>query len=66
MSIRKLFKPKYRIVKDLYRGYEVQIKRFFFPIWVQAGFSNTFSTIEDAERFAINHANRLVKHLGRL
>ena len=33
-----LFKDCYRIVNDSYRGYEVQVKRWFFPFfWIEKG-----------------------------
>ena len=47
-----MFKTKYRIVRDNYAGYEVQIKRWYFPFWVQKGYVNTFSTIERARSYA--------------
>lgn len=54
---------KYRIVKDNYSGYEVQIKRWWFPIWLQVGLSNTHRTIEDAEAFVEGSCSRAVKYL---
>ena len=41
---------KYRIVYDQYAGYEVQVRRWWFPIWLQAG-CNTHMSIEAAHRF---------------
>jgi len=33
-----LFKDKYRIVRDNYCGYEVQVKKWWFPFcWFQCG-----------------------------
>ena len=32
---------QYRIVRDTYNGYEVQVRRWWFPVWVQLGFCNT-------------------------
>ena len=43
---------KIRIVTDEYSGYEVQVWRWWFPIWMQHGFTNTHSTVERAERYA--------------
>lgn len=57
---------KYRIVTDGYAGYEVQIWRWWFPFWVQLGFTNTHSTIERAERYARGNARTVVKYLGDL
>lgn len=57
---------KYRIVTDLYNGFEVQIRRWWFPVWVQAGGPNTHGTLEKAEEYATNHANGgCVKYLGK-
>lgn len=47
-------KTCYRIVTDEYAGYEVQIKRWWMPIWFQKwkyGGVNTFRTIEDAQKW---------------
>lgn len=42
---------KYRIVTDLYGGYEVQFKVWYLPFWRQLNFSNTHSSIADAEKY---------------
>lgn len=60
-----MFKNKYRIVTDLYSGYEVQFRRWYFPFWVQCGTGrrkcvNTHSTIEQAEAFALAHSKHHV------
>lgn len=58
---------KYRIVTDSYLGYEVQVWRWWLPVWVQAGFSNTHSTIDRAKQFAERHAKgRMVEYLGTI
>lgn len=59
-------KTYYRIVPDHWLGFEVQIWRWWFPIWVQANFSNTHSTEEKAEAWAKKHAAGLAKNLGVL
>lgn len=59
-------KNEYRIVTDGYLGFEVQIRRWWFPVWLEVGVSNTYSTAESAERFAEGHADKVVKYLGRL
>ena len=62
-------KPEYRVVRDNYNGYEVQIRRWWhWPFWWQAAGSNTHSSVEAAETFAEGHARARgpVKHLGRL
>ena len=45
---------RFRIVKDNYSGYEAQIWRVWWPFWTQMGFTNTHTTIEDAERYIRN------------
>jgi hypothetical protein len=57
---------EYRIVTDAFCGFEVQIRSWWWPFWVEADFCNTFSTIEAAERFAEHHARGCVKYLGTL
>lgn len=65
-----MHKNRYRIVTDSYLGFEVQIKRWWFPFWVQCGgFTgcNTHMSIEAAEAYARRHAdNAPVKDLGFL
>lgn len=56
---------RYRIVKDAYAGYEVQIWRWWLPMWLQVGV-NTFPSIERAEAWARNHTQPCVKYLGKL
>lgn len=63
--MKLFFKPKYRIVVDDALGYEVQIKRWFFPFWLQVS-CNTHSSIEAAEDFARRHAREVVKEIGKL
>jgi hypothetical protein len=51
---------RYRIVRDNENGYEVQFKRRWWPFWLQCGVPggrglNSWSTIEQAERFAAAH-----------
>ena len=43
------FTPKFRIITNNYNQYEVQIKRWWFPFWVQYGIANSFSNIEKAK-----------------
>lgn len=54
-----MFKNKYRIVTDEYAGYEVQIKRWWFPFYRMVGV-NTFNSIERATKFAKTHSKRHV------
>ena len=47
-------KNKFRIITDNYRGYEVQIKRWWFPFWVECwrdGMVNSFSSVDDAKKW---------------
>ena len=48
--VRKEMKKKYRIVTDKYAGYEVQVKTWYWPFWVELGI-NTFTSIEHARAF---------------
>lgn len=57
---------EYRIVRDRYAGFEVQKRCWWWPFWVQVGFSNTFISVERAEEFARRDAGQVVKVLGRL
>lgn len=56
-----MFNTKYRIVRDAYAGYEVQSRVWFSPFWFQCGFTNTFSRIEDAEKYAVGLQQPVVK-----
>lgn len=47
-----LFRTKYRIVRDTYAGYQVDVKKWWFPFWHQKGFTNTRPTLEKAREFA--------------
>ncbi len=44
---------KWRIVRDSYAGYSVDVWRWWFPIWIEKGGANTFSTIEAARDYAL-------------
>lgn len=66
---------EYRIVRDGFAGFEVQIKRWWWPFWSMIG-SNTHPNIERAEKYAEDHArgflqrktmngNDVVKELGK-
>jgi len=56
-GVQMMLKNKYRIVRDNYLGYEVQIRRWWFPIWLECQFSNTHISIEKAEAYAENYEN---------
>lgn len=53
---------EYRIVRDIYSGYEVQWKPTWFPIWLRR--VNTHPSVERAEQWAMARASAVVKHLG--
>ena len=48
-------KNKHRVVTDKYAGYEVQIKRWWFPFWIKKGGDflglYTFISIQEAKEF---------------
>ena len=46
---------KYRIVRDIYSGYECQVWRLWFPFWVQMNFTNTHSSLEGAINYIENN-----------
>lgn len=58
----KLFKRRYRIIKDNYLGYEVQSRMWFLPIWIECSsemgiMTNTYRSIEEAKEFIQNRVN---------
>lgn len=62
---------RYRIVTDVYAGFEVQAWRWWWPFWIQCGGINTRSTVEAAEDYARSYAKQrqprqVVKLLGDL
>ena len=68
-----MFKGRYRIVTDEYKGYEVQFKPWYSPFYRQIGdaagrSSNTSCTIDDAEGLIKAHKvgdikSRVVKYV---
>lgn len=44
-------KKKYRIMTDAYAGYEVQVWRWWLPIWIECRFANTHSSIDEAKKW---------------
>ena len=54
-------KNKYRVVSDNFCGYEVQIKRWWFPFWIQCWNNdfccNTFGSLERAKKFIEDRKN---------
>jgi hypothetical protein len=57
-----MFKKRYRIVRDTYAGYEVQVKRWWWPWWTCHGF-NTHLSLESAKRYAEQLKNPVVVYL---
>ena len=47
----RIFKTRYRIVRDSYCGYEAQVRHWWFPVWLQLGGCNTFGTVEGARGY---------------
>lgn len=47
-------KNKYRVMPDMFAGFEIQIKRWWFPVWIQLGV-NTFSKKGHALAWLKNH-----------
>ena len=55
-------KTRYRIVKDNYCGYEVQVWRWYFPFWKQLGFCNTHPSVEKARQYIEGLSNQVVEY----
>lgn len=45
---KSIFRKRYRIVTDNYAGYEVQVKLWFWPFWLQLWGCNTNISIRQA------------------
>ena len=58
----KLFNTKYRIVTDNYCAYEAQYKVWWFPFWLQCGFTNSHRTIEDAKKYIDREHKKVVEY----
>ena len=67
-----MFKRRYRIVTDVFCGYEAQYKPWWSPVWIQMNFTNTHPSIEKAEAYIQrcmkdadlkNKAGRVVKYV---
>ena len=48
---KTIFKSKYRIVADRFGGYECQKMRWWFPVWLQMGYTNTHSSMDAAKKY---------------
>lgn len=44
-------KRQYRIVTDKICGFEVQYTYWWFPFWIQLGWTNTHHTISEAKKY---------------
>ena len=58
MKLNNLFRKRYRVVRDNYLGYEVQVKVLGL-FWMQHSV-NTHSTLEDAIRYLDAVSNKVV------
>lgn len=55
----------YRIVKDRWKGFEVQVRYIWFPFWHELG-TNTSSSVEDAEKVILHNLCQVVRVYKRL
>lgn len=53
-ATKPFFAPAYRIITDDYAGYEVQIKRWWSPFFIQIGI-NTHSSVTHCQQFIEAH-----------
>ena len=60
-----MFKTEYRIVRDSYAGYEVQMKRWWWPIWTEVGWVNTHSSLEGAKKYLYGVSKKEVYRVSR-
>jgi len=54
---------RYRIVVDRYNGYSCQYWRWWFPVWIQIGWTNTHKTIKEAEEYIRGSIDLVVKYV---
>lgn len=62
------FSNRYRIVEDDYNGFEVQVKRWYFPFWLQLwedGTTNTHPSISDAKILIEKHKENKVSPVSK-
>jgi hypothetical protein len=55
-------KTRYRIIRDNYCGYEVQVWRWYFPFWIADGLFNSHSSIERARQFIDKKGKEVVEY----
>ncbi len=53
-------RTEYRIVRDSYSGYEVQVREWWWPFWKQFGGTNTHRTLNAAKDYMKKGATRVV------
>jgi len=58
---KSIFRTRYRIVADSYCGYEVQVRYWWFPIWIQDRI-NTHSSIEKAKKHIDNKTFKPIEY----
>lgn len=60
--IKDLFRIRYRVVTDNYKGFEIQYRFWYIPFWAQADLNgkgaNTFSSPEEAKEEINNLKSR--------
>ena len=54
---------EYQIIHSAPMAFELQVKRWWWPIWLTINF---FHKIEDAEKYARGHNGGVVKYLGKI
>jgi len=50
----KMFKTRYRVVRDNYLGYEAQFRWWWCPFWFQRFGANTYVTLEEAQKVCVD------------
>lgn len=50
----KIFKRQYRIVTDNFNGFEVQVRFWYWPFWIEAEFINTYSSLDAAKKYILD------------
>ena len=60
-----MFNKRYRIVTDNHNGFEAQVRYWFFPVWLEAGGTISFSTSDGAEEYIekLKFKSKVVKYI---
>ena len=62
--IPRIFRTRYRIVKDDHLGFEAQFRYWWMPLYNELDWSNTHHSVDSAERMINNRkSGRVVKYL---